>query len=242
MARPLGPSVLSTVVSIGLASLAAAPALAQPGAPPPTLTPAPAYIVTPVPVAPVPVVIVVAPEPPRWGIGLHLGGMGVKSEADLDDDDAQKTDLGVIGVQLRFRLHRRWELELDLSHMEGELEGPGGLTRSSGAVVLGGMFHINPDSRWLWSILAGVGGTRDRVWFEKDGDRETQAELAGGLFRIGVGVERRFDSLGIAAQLYGVGLERNDEELDGPAYVGRDGPVPERSSGGLFQIVGNYYF
>jgi hypothetical protein len=242
MAR-LGRSLLPTLgLSFGLTSLAAAPAVAQPGAPPPTFAPAPAYVAV-VPVTPVPVVIVARPEPPRWGIGLHLGGMGVESEAELDDGDAaQKTDLGVLGVQLRFRLHRRWELELDLSHMEGELEGPGGLTRSSGAVVLGGMFHINPDSRWLWSVLAGVGGTRDRVWFEKDGDRETQAEFAGGLFRIGVGVERRFDSLGIAAQLYGVGLERNDEELDGPAFVGREGPVPERSSGGLFQIVGNYYF
>ena len=200
MARLIGPSVLS---SLGLSIALASPALAQPGAPPPTFAPAPVYL-APAPVAPVPVVIVAPPEPPRWGIGLHLGGMGVESEA--------------------------------------ELEGPGGLTRSSGAIVLGGMFHINPDSRWLWSVLAGVGGTRDRIWFEKDGERETQAEFASGLFRVGVGVERRFDSVGIAAQLYGVGLERNDEELDGPAYVGREGPVPERSSGGLFQIVGNYYF
>ena len=231
------PAVLSAVALSTLIG-APGPAAAQPGAPPP---PPPAYAAPPPAVVPV-VIVAAPPRVRRWGIGLHLGGMGVESDADQGDAEAQKTDLGLVGVQLRFRLHRRWELELDLSHMEGELDGPGGLTRSSGAVILGGMFHINPDDRWLWSVLMGIGGARDRVWYEKEGDRVTQAEFAEGLFRLGVGLERRFDRWGLAAQLYGVGLERDEEELDGPAYIGRDGPVPEHSSGGLFQIVANYYF
>ncbi|HTE53702.1 MAG TPA: hypothetical protein VK698_22765 [Kofleriaceae bacterium] len=231
------PAVLSAVALSTLIG-APGPAAAQPGAPPP---PPPAYAAPPPAVVPV-VIVAAPPRVRRWGIGLHLGGMGVESDADQGDAEAQKTDLGLVGVQLRFRLHRRWELELDLSHMEGELDGPGGLTRSSGAVILGGMFHINPDDRWLWSVLMGIGGARDRVWYEKEGDRVTQAEFAEGLFRLGVGLERRFDRWGLAAQLYGVGLERDEEELDGPAYIGRDGPVPEHSSGGLLQIVANYYF
>ncbi|MND00811.1 hypothetical protein D3C83_195520 [compost metagenome] len=48
---------------------------------------------------------------------------------------------------------------------------------------------------------------------------------------------------GIAAQLFGIGFERDNEKLDGPAYEGRDGgPVPARSSGGQFLLLGNYYF
>jgi hypothetical protein len=218
-------------------------AAAQPGAPPPPpptyAQPPPAYAAPPVAV---PVVVVAAPAPRRWGVGLHLGGMGVTSKREGDADEAPETEMGVVGLQLRFRLHRRWELELDLSAMQGDLSGPGNTKRSSGAVILGGMFHINPNSRWLWSVLLGVGGARDRIWYEKAGEEVTQARFAEGLVRLGVGLERRFDRWGLSAQLFGVGLERNDEELDGPEFVGRDGPVPERSSGGLFQLSANYYF
>lgn len=217
-----------------LAVLAGAPgdAAAQgPGTPPRHAPP---------PGSPATVVQVAAPSFKRWSIGAHLGGMGVVSARDEDAENG--TGMGLVGVQLRYRLHRRWELELDVSAMGGELPGPGDTRRTSGAVILGGMFHINPDSSWLCSVLFGVGGVRDLIWYEKDGDHETQAEFVEGLGRIGFGVERRFDRLGVAAQLYGIGMARDDEELDGPDYIGRDGPVPEESSGGLFQLVASYYF
>jgi len=248
-------ALLSIPALVGLLLVAPGDAAAQPpgatidgssppGAAPPQYAPAPQY--APPPYGPPPPVVVVARPPPsfpRWGIGVHLGGLGVTSERDRDDGgDADKTDLGLVGLQLRFRLHRRWELELDVSAMGGELSGPGDTRRTTGAVILGGMFHINPDSRWLWSVLLGVGGARDRIWYEKNGDRVTQAEFAEGLVRLGIGLERRFGSWGLAAQLYGVGLARDEDQLDGPEFVGRDGPVPEKSSGGLFQLVASYYF
>jgi hypothetical protein len=224
----------SSLLALALLVGTATEAQAQPGAPPP---PPPPHAGPPA------VVYQAAPPMPRWGIGLHLGGLGVTSERDRDD--ARETEMGVIGLQLRYRLHRRWELEADLSYMEGELPGLENTRRSTGAFILGGMFHINPDSRWLWSVMVGVGVAHDRIWYEKGGDRYTQAEFAEGVARLGVGLERRFGrfgNFGIAAQLYAIGMARNEEELDGPAYEGRDGPVPEESSGGLFQIVGNYYF
>ena len=184
-----------------------------------------------------------APRVLRWGIGVHLGGLGIETENDDTGDADRKTDLGLVGVQMRYRLHRRWELELGFSYMEGKLPDFGPDTRrSTAAITLGGMFHINPDSRWLWSVLFGVGGARDAIWYEKNGDHFTQAKFSEGLGRLGIGLERRFDRWGLAAQLYGVGLKRDNDKLDGPAYEGRDGPVPERSSGGLFQLVANYYF
>lgn len=240
MVRTLCYSVASALVSF----LAGASASAQPSAspPPPVYSAPPLAHAAPPMTAQVPVVIQAPPRMLRWGLGFHVGGMGVSPEQDGEVDEANKVDMGLVGAQLRFRLHRRWELELDLSYMEGALPGAGETRRSTGALILGGMFHINPDSRWLWSVLLGVGGTRDQIWYEKQGERVTQADFAGGMARIGVGLERRFARWGIAAQLFGVGLERNNEELDGPAYVDRDGPVPQHSSGGLFQLVGNYYF
>jgi len=250
-------SVLVVGALLGLPDRAAGqpgqtpPAARVPGAPvyaaPP---PPPAYGPPPTHAAPPPACACpprqpAPPSSPRWGIGFHIGGMGVESEREDDDgegDDARETRLGLIGAQLRFRLHRRWELELGGTYMEGELPGPGRMMRTSGAITLGAMFHLNPDSRWLWSVLAGVGGTRDRIWYRKDGDRVITAEFVEGLIRVGGSLERRFDHWGLAAQLYGVALERDDEELDGPDYIGRDGPVPEQSVGALLQIAANYYF
>jgi hypothetical protein len=222
-------SLLIVAVLVG----AAGDAAAQPPGAPPRHEPPPG--------PPAAVVQQAAPAFWRWSIGVHLGGLGVVSARDQDAE--KETEMGLVGVQLRYRLHRRWELELDVSAMGGELPGPGDTRRASGAVILGGMFHINPDSPWLCSVLFGVGAVRDVIWYEKaDGDFETQAEFVEGLGRIGFGVERRFDRLGVAAQLYGIGMARDEEELDGPDYIGRDGPVPEESSGALFQLVASYYF
>ncbi len=189
-------------------------------------------------------VVIAAPAPERnWGIGLHLGGMGVHPEDD--DREEAHTELGGGGVQVRYRLAPRWELELDLSgYGENRRENDGdGLRRSVGMVVLGAMFHINPHSDWKWSVLAGIGGAHDVLEAEnKAGERRRVAEFSNGLFRLGIGLEKRWERFGLAAQLYGLAMERNEDELDGPDYAGEDAPIARKQSGGLFQIVGNYYF
>jgi hypothetical protein len=217
---------MSVLLSLSLTTLAGGAALAQPAAQPEVAASA-------------------APER-NWGIGIHLGGLGLEPRNadgdELTEGTSDKIEMGAAGVQLRYRLHRRWELELAATHMAGEL-GDTGAERHSGSLVLGVMFHINPDSSWRWSGLFGIGGVHDEISVEKDGERVTTAEFAEGLVRLGIGLERRFDRWGIAAQLYGVGFQRNDEELDGPAYEGRPGgPVPAHSSGGEFLLIGNYYF
>jgi hypothetical protein len=225
MTRNSGQSAVSSIAILAVLVCAAGDVAAHPPGPPPGA----------------PTVGHQAPPAfARWGIGAHMGGLGVVSARDADGDDG--TEMGLAGVQLRYRLHRRWELELDLSAMGGELPGPGDTHRATGAVILGGMFHLNPDSRWLCSVLLGVGGARDRIWYEKNGEHETLADFVEGIGRIGFGVERRFDRWGIGAQLYAIAMARDEEELDGPDYIGRDGPVPEESSGGLFQLAASYYF
>lgn len=187
---------------------------------------------------------VAAPAPERnWGIGLHLGGMGVHPEHD--DSEEAHTALGGGGVQVRYRLAPRWELELDLSgYEENRRENDGdGLRRTMGVVMLGAMFHINPHSDWKWSVLAGVGGAHDTLEAEnKAGERRRVAEFSNGVFRLGIGLEKRWERFGLAAQIYGIGMERDDDELDGPDYMDQDTPIARKQSGGLFQIVGNYYF
>jgi hypothetical protein len=189
-------------------------------------------------------VVVAAPAPERnWGIGLHLGGMGVHPEGD--DREEAHTGLGGGGVQLRYRLAPRWELDLDVSgYAEDRRDDDGdGLRRTMGMVVLGAMFHINPRSDWKWSVLAGIGGAHDTLEVEtKAGERQRVAEFSNGLFRLGVGLEKRWERFGLAAQIYGLAMERDDDELDGPAYMDQDTPIARKQSGALFQIAGNYYF
>lgn len=218
---------LSVLLSLPLTSLAAGAAIAQPAAAQPEVAAS-------------------APAERNWGIGVHLGGLGLEPRNadgdELTEGSSDKIELGAAGIQLRYKLHRRWELELAATHMAGEL-GDTGAERHSGSLVLGVMFHINPDADWQWSGLFGIGGAHDEISVEKNGERVTTAEFSEGLVRLGVGLERRFDRWGIAAQLYGIGFQRDDDKLDGPAYEGRDGgPVPARSSGGEFLLLGNYYF
>lgn len=187
-------------------------------------------------------VVVAAPAPERnWGIGVHLGGLGVHPE---ENEEAQ-TEMGGGGVQLRYRLAPRWELELDASgYGENRREDDGdGLRRTTSMVVLGAMFHINPHSDWKWSVLAGLGGARDHLEAtNKTGERRTAAEFSNGLFRLGVGLEKRWDRIGLAAQLYGIGMKRDDGGLDGPEFMDEDSPIARKQSGGLFQIAASYYF
>ena len=182
----------------------------------------------------------------RWALGVHLGGVGLEPTNEdgdeLTEGSSDKIEMGAVGLQLRFKLHRRWELELAGTHMAGEL-GDTGAERHSGSLTLGVMFHINPDANWIWSALLGVGGTHDQIMVEKNGEQETTAEFSEGHARLGIGLERRFDRFGIAAQLYGIGFTRDDDKFDGPAYQGREGgPVPAHSSGGQFLLLGNWYF
>ena len=217
-------------LTAGLAAALALVALPHVAAAQPSAEPAPA--------------VVAAPAPERnWGIGLHLGGMGVHPKDD--DREEAVTEMGGGGVQLRYRLAPRWELELDLSgygeerhHDDGD-----GLRRRMGVVMLGAMFHINPHSDWKWSVLAGLGGAHDVLETENAaGDRKRVAEFSNGVFRLGVGLEHRWERFGLSAQLYGLAMKRDDDELDGPDYVDQDAPLAREQSGGMLQISGNYYF
>jgi hypothetical protein len=158
------------------------------------------------------------------------------STADQEDT----IEMGGGGLQARYRLNRRWELEVSVVGTHGERGSD--YLRDSSSLTLGALFHMRPGRRWDWYLLAGVGGTRDRVSFSKAAST-AEEEFASGHFQLGAGVERRFRRFGIAAELRVIGSRRNDEELDAVSYTpGVDGPIPAESSGGQLNLLATYYF
>lgn len=181
---------------------------------------------------------VVSAEPiRRWSLGVHAGGMGLESKANPE----RRTELGGIGVHLRYQFADRWAADLAATHMQGELAEPSMLDRHTGSLTLGLAFFFNPDASWRWSALLQLGGSRDTI-VKREDPSDIQAEFAGGQARLGVGLERRFDRWSFGGQLLAVATSRNDEELDGPAFIGMDEPVPAEASGGLLQLTASYSF
>jgi hypothetical protein len=177
----------------------------------------------------------------RWGIGVHATAMGL---GPAEDSEADAFAMGGLGVQVRYRLHRRWEFEAELDHVAGKLES-GDLSREVRSLLLNAMFHINPGSQWTWTLVGGLGGGRDDIEFVEISGKQRmtgEASFAHGHFHVGVALERRFSNIGVAAQLRAVGVTRNEEELDGPAFEGMDVPTPRNESGGRFNLLVTYYF
>ena len=179
----------------------------------------------------------------KWGVGFHLTGMGL-SPADTETDTEDELGLGGAGLQVRYRLNRRWELEAELDQVKGELED-GGLSRDYKSMTLAGMFHINPQSQWTWSVVAGLGGGSDDVRFAQMTDGKptsSSATFSHAHLHLGVALERRFKHIGVAAQLRAIAMARNEDEADGPAFAGSDEPTPREESGARFNLVVTYYF
>jgi hypothetical protein len=174
--------------------------------------------------------------PKRWGIGFHLSGLGLSSESVPDES----FELGGAGVQLRYRLAARWELELAVQRVRGEREGDG-LERDLRLGTLGVAFHLTPRSRWDVSLTAGLGGGREDV-SAPAGKGMQPAAFAYAHAYLGVGLERRFDRWGLAGELRAIGLARDPDELDGPAFAGTDFPVPEESGGAQLRLAATYFF
>jgi hypothetical protein len=178
------------------------------------------------------------PGPGRWGIGFHLSGLGLASEAAPDES----FELGGAGIQVRYRLAPRWEFELAVSRVRGERERDG-LERDLRLGTLGVAFHLTPKSPWDVSLTAGFGGGREDVSAPAGKAMQpAAAAFAHAHAYVGVGLERRFRRWGLGGELRAVGLARDPDELDGPAFAGADVPVPEESSGAQLRLAATYFF
>jgi hypothetical protein len=235
-------STLRLLPAVALLAAAPATAFAQEGAPGVCACPAAAPPGYAAPMAPV---VVVAPRTQgwdgqqRWGLGLRLTSLALHQGDDVENE----THYAGGGLQLRYRLNARWELELAAEHVRehdpesGEMIEGG---RELGSGTLSALFHMRPYSRWDWYLLAGVGGTQDG----REGLTEEQRkESAQGHVHLGIGLERRFRHIGIAAELRAVGMVKEEQEEDARILpAGAMTTEKQEQSGGQLNIAATYYF
>jgi len=158
-----------------------------------------------------------------------------------------------VGVQGRYRLTRRWELELTVSQTDGVgQEGGGGfgtvgeplqMHRQLTQLTAGALFHLNSSTEWDATVAAGLGAARDTIWVHYPGfGSQNLMMFRQRVAYLGAGLERRFANWGLAAQFRVVELKRDSEALDGPAFTGFDGPVPREATEGQLNLMATYYF
>lgn len=149
-----------------------------------------------------------APEPwqsHRFGLGLRLGGTSVSTNYSVDPEE-----YSTAGLAARYRVSRRWELELAIDH--GQLDNGDGTMGPAELSVgtISALLHLRPQARWDWYLLGGLGTSERRPYADSDWADE-RSHLA-----IGIGLERRFEHLVIGAELRGLAQQTNEVELEQP--------------------------
>jgi hypothetical protein len=193
-----------------------------------------------------PAVPIVVPQSPdlvhRLGVGLHGMGLAI---ANREDPDADPTQLGGGGLQVRYRLTRRWELELGIGALQQHDEETG---EPIGSVfhtaTLGALFHMRPGHHWDWYLVGALGAMHEG---EHDDDHDTRD--ARPMAQLGIGVQYRWTHLAIGADFRAVGigpLEKDAAEPGAPTTQGKIGggstSDDEGDAGGQFTLAATYYF
>jgi hypothetical protein len=168
----------------------------------------------------------------EWGVGLRATGERV----DPKDDGPNGIGMGGGGLLVRWRISRRFGLELGVDGVTGKL-ADGAFERKTSSAQLAATFHLTPGSRWDFYLLLGVGGATDRVTFVDASGAEMEQEFKETVLRLGGGLEYRWEHLGIGAEVAAVGMARNDSD----AALAGDA-VPRESGGGQWSVVATYYF
>ncbi len=217
-------TVTLAFAAVGLLGMTGA-ATAQPGAyaePPPN---------GPAPVA------TAAPRVQKWGIGIRTTNLEIVSS----DDENNAVELSGVGLHLRYRLAPNWRAELTVEGAKSDDETLG-FTRDSTIGTLGLHYIFNPYARWNVYGLAGLGVTETEIEYDANSRGGQIEEFSETHLHLGIGLERRFETISLGAELRGVFLARNDEEGDALQYAGVDGPVPVESSAGQLNLHFTYYF
>lgn len=198
----------------------------------------------------VPTAAAAAPAPralPRWGVGLHMTSLGLAP--DGAPEGTEPTKFGGGGFQVTYRVRPRLQLALSIDHLREQREDGTEGDRHLQSVTLAALWHPRPHARWDWYLLAGLGATGDGDPDLSDEEREATQQ---GHVHLGVGVERRFRRIGIAAELRMVGIApREDDDAaepapaPGPAGTPMTVPAAEEErglSGGQLTVAASYYF
>lgn len=169
---------------------------------------------------------------PRWGLGLHLQSLTIADPAAMDGEG---TPYGGGGLQVRYRLSPRWQLELAAGHVT-EQDVDEAVARHLDTVALSAQYHPRPFARWDLYLVAGLGATSDG---DPDATDEAKEASRIGDVQLGVGVERRFGRIGVGAELRAV-FQAEPEPDDAALMTTGD---DERARGaGKLALGATYYF
>jgi hypothetical protein len=146
----------------------------------------------------------------EWAVGLRAS-----AEHLTPDGDPDGFDVGGGGVLVRWRFWPHWGLEAALESVRSE-------TLRMDSLLVKIDLHLTPLSAWDAYVFVGAGGGNAYP--------AHAAEFKQSVVQLGVGLERRWEHLGIGAELAAVGRERKD--VDPPAKAG----------GGQISAVVGWYF
>jgi hypothetical protein len=169
----------------------------------------------------------------EWAVGLRASAEHV---AASDHDGDEGVGMGGGGLLVRWRFWPHWGVEAALESCRGT-RADGAYERRSDSLVLTAALHLTPRSRWDWYLFLGLGGATDHVTLRGADGATVEQQFKESVLRLGVGLERRWEHIGIGAELAGIGMTREDQDQAQPKDA-----VPARSGGGQLSVVFGYYF
>jgi hypothetical protein len=200
-----------------------------------------------------PVVVAPAEKVRRWSVGLGFGGLELAPHAAPD----AKTQFDVGQLFVRYRPWRHLELELALGGGTEASDEESGYTgyREVSSAVLALRYRFNPQKRWNFWLMAGMGSLA--VTNQDASDEERDAAHQSTL-QFGAGIERRWSRFALQLELRAVGVAPHEEDAPTkevpPMPINTDStgtmPLPpleptrsnDGMKGGQFVFSGNYYF
>jgi hypothetical protein len=171
----------------------------------------------------------------KWDLGAWVGGLGLGPVTNekgrggghghgpgTNEEDV--VGFGGMGLQARYRMRRRWGLELSVGALHSE--GEGGTSRDMVPVTASLMYYLTPTSLFQIYGLAGLGVAPTR-WSDSKNDTTIGASTAG-LAQAGIGAALDLHPLRLHADIRGVIMNPSmGDEHGGPG----DGAVPCNSCG-----------
>lgn len=172
---------------------------------------------------------------------MEIGGHVVHLE--LEDTDTQDTlPMGGLGLNLRYRISRRWGVETHGAVL-GAVERVGGaddghVSRICMPLTLSGMFYFFPDSRFQLYLMAGLGVALHGIHYDELGEQLSYVTPVG---HVGLGAQYRFDRLRLDLSLRSLAWSRwrsGIHRTQGPEWTHDDGRSGYQPNDGDREIAG----
>jgi hypothetical protein len=180
----------------------------------------------------------VEPMADRFAINVNLGGFSVAPDGA---EEGQETNFSVAELQLRFRATRRLEVFLAFAGGRQQLDNDEEGELAMDQVTLGLRFNFRPEHHWNWYLMGGFGST---LIAPHDTPEEARDDMRRGHAVFGIGLEHRWQSFALSAELRGIAVEKDEDMVVTQDLPIRDGNLMDgrELGGGQFTLGGSFYF